>query len=276
MKNIDLEALSAATESLKKHGPAPALAVVLGSGLGAFAEQLNNPTRISYVDIPRAPSTHVQGHAGVLVLGEIAGLRVAVLSGRVHAYEGHGWERATFLVRALARWGSKSFLLTNAAGGVNESFQPGDLMLLKDHLNLTGGSPLLGENDDSVGPRFLDLTEAYDRKYQDVIRAAAKESNVPLREGVYAGLLGPSYETPAEIRMLRTLGADAVGMSTVAETIALRHLGVRVAAISCITNAGAGISGVALSHAEVKEVADKSAGRFIALLTASLKGIASA
>ena len=272
--NLDDAALSAADAFVRRHGAPPTLGVVLGSGLGAFADKLTNAVKIPYGDIPHAPLSKVPGHAGALVIGELAGvaggLRIAVLSGRVHAYEGHSWERVTFLVRLLARLGVKGAVLTNAAGGVNLSFTPGDLMLITDHLNMLGGSPLVGENEERFGPRFVDMTHAYDKAFQAQFIAAAEAQGVKLQRGVYAAMLGPTYETPAEIRMLRTMGADAVGMSTVPETIALRHLGVRVAALSCITNAAAGISGETLSHAEVKEVADRSADAFIRLLAAAL------
>ena len=274
--NLDDAALSAADVFVRRHGAPPTLGVVLGSGLGAFADKLTNATKIPYSEIPHAPLSKVPGHAGALVIGELAGVRIAVLSGRVHSYEGHSWERVTFMVRMLARWGAKGAVLTNAAGGVNLGFTPGDLMLLADHLNMLGGSPLVGENEERFGPRFVDMTHAYDKAYQAQFIAAAEAEKIKLQRGVYAAMLGPTYETPAEIRMLRTMGADAVGMSTVPETIALRHLGVRVAALSCITNAAAGISGEVLSHAEVKEVADRSADAFIRLLANALPRLVAA
>jgi purine-nucleoside phosphorylase len=274
--NLDDAALAAAATLLRRHGAPPALGVVLGSGLGAFADRLENAIAIPYAEIPHAPLSRVIGHAGSLVIGELGGVRMAVLSGRVHAYEGHSWERVTFLVRLLARWGIKGAVLTNAAGGINLSFTPGDLMLLTDHINLLGGSPLVGDNDERFGPRFLDMTHAYDPAYAAQFAVAAAQEKLTLQHGVYAAMLGPAYETPAEIRMLRALGADAVGMSTVPETLALRHLGVRVAALSCITNAAAGISGEALSHAEVKAVADRVADRFVRLLAATLPRLAAA
>jgi purine-nucleoside phosphorylase len=191
----------------------------------------------------------------------------------VHLYEGHDPERVVFGVRLLARLGCRAVVLTNAAGGLDPSWSPGDLMLVTDHLNLMGRSPLVGPNDDRLGPRFPDMTEAYDRALSALAREAARENGIALREGVYAGLLGPTYETPAEIRMLRTLGADAVGMSTVPEVIALRHLGVRTAAISCITNLAAGISETKLDHREVEATAAKARGRFTALLSAWVRRI---
>ncbi len=267
----------------------PRVGVVLGSGLGAWAEGLRSPTRIPYADLPHMARSSVVGHAGNLCLG-LAGhvssrppdphtlgppgpagpsdVPVACLQGRVHLYEGHDPERVVFGVRLLARLGCRAVLLTNAAGGLEAAWAPGDLMLVTDHLNLMGRNPLSGPNADALGPRFPDMTEAYDRELSELARRAARETGTVLREGVYAGLLGPTYETPAEIRMLRTLGADAVGMSTVPEVIALRHQGVRAAAISCITNMAAGLSATKLDHSEVEATATRTRDRFTALLTA--------
>lgn len=244
----------------------PDVGVVLGSGLGAFGDQLSGLHKISYGDIPHMPKSAVVGHAGNLCLGGVGSARVACLQGRVHLYEGHALDRATFGVRLLAALGCRAVVLTNAAGGVNESFSPGDLMLITDHLNLTARSPLIGPNPEGL-PRFPDMTEAYDVPIREAARQAAKERSVELCEGVYAALLGPSYETPAEIRMLRTLGADAVGMSTVIEVLALRHRGVRVGAMSCITNLAAGMSGVPLDHAEVEQIAKQSRESFVSVLS---------
>ncbi len=249
---------------------APRVGVVLGSGLGAFGDTVaSSGCKIPYEELG-FPTSGVVGHAGALCLGTLEGdhgaVPVACMQGRVHGYEGHEPDRVVFAVRALARWGCRTFVLTNAAGGVNAAFEPGDLMLLTDHLNLTGKNPLIGPNDERIGPRFPDMSEAYDRGLREKAHAAAQASSVVLREGVYAGLSGPSYETPAEIRMLRALGADAVGMSTVAEVIALRHLGARCVAISCITNKGAGLSATPLSHGEVQEVADRTRHAFVGLL----------
>jgi purine-nucleoside phosphorylase len=273
--NIDSASLTSTAQFLQQTlGPPPPIGIVLGSGLGAFAEQLSGARALPYAEIPHAPSAAVLGHAGKLVHGKIDNTPVVALSGRVHCYEGYPLERVVFLVRALAKWGVPRVLLTNAAGGVNMSYAAGDLMLIVDHLNLSGMNPLTGTNEEAVGPRFIDMTRAYDQRLSDVIRQAALQNDVTLREGVYAALAGPNYETPAEIRMLRTLGADAVGMSTVVETIALRHMGVRVAAVSCITNMGAGITGETLSHQEVKEVADRVAGKLIKLFSLSLPRMA--
>ncbi|MEZ4221411.1 MAG: purine-nucleoside phosphorylase [Polyangiaceae bacterium] len=246
--------------------PPPDVGVVLGSGLGAFGDQLADLRKVPYAQIPNMPESAVVGHAGNLCLGAVGSARVACLQGRVHLYEGHSLERATFGVRLLAALGCRVVVLTNAAGGVNEHFQAGDLMLITDHLNLTGRNPLVGPNPDGL-PRFPDMTEAYDSSIRAAARQAAKESGAELREGVYAALLGPSYETPAEIRMLRTLGADAVGMSTVIEVLSLRHRGVRVGAMSCITNMAAGMSGAPLDHAEVEQIAKQSRATFVGVLT---------
>lgn len=249
---------------LSKH--APRVGVVLGSGLGAFGDTLGSLEKVPYSEIPHMPQSRVVGHAGNLCLGRVGAVDVACLQGRVHLYEGHELDRVTFGVRLLARLGCRVVLLTNAAGGIRTSFAPGDLMLIVDHLNLTGRNPLIGVNDDSIGPRFPDMSKAYDPALCEAARTAAKELGSSLTEGVYAGLLGPTYETPAEVRMLRTLGADAVGMSTVPEVIALRHRGVRVGAISCITNLAAGIGDAPLDHSEVEEVAKQTRQRFTALL----------
>ncbi len=258
--------LAAARDALSKQGiQAPDVGVVLGSGLGAFGDQLVELHKIPYSDIPHMPQSGVVGHAGNLCLGRVGPARVACLQGRVHLYEGHALDRATFAVRLLAELGCRAVVLTNAAGGVNEGFSPGDLMLISDHLNLTARSPLIGPNPEGL-PRFPDMTEAYDPEIRQAARSAAKERGVTLREGVYAALLGPSYETPAEIRMLRTLGADAVGMSTVIEVLALRHRGVRVGAMSCITNLAAGMSGQPLDHAEVEQIAKQSRENFVGVL----------
>ena len=244
----------------------PRVGVVLGSGLGAFAEQLSSLSRIPYSEIPDMPRSSVVGHAGNLCAGTLAGVPLVCLQGRAHVYEGNSPARSAFGVRVLAELGCQSVLLTNAAGGIHPSFAPGDLMLITDHLNLMGNSPLFGPNYGS-GPRFPDLSQAYDLELQSAARHAALTAGVTLREGVYAAMLGPSYETPAEIRMLRALGADAVGMSTVPEVIALRHLGVRVGAMSCITNLAAGLSQGLLDHAEVEATARRSREAFTSVLS---------
>lgn len=264
------DALLAARRAVLERAPqaAPRVGIVLGSGLGAWAEGLVERTDIPYGDIPGMPVSTVPGHAGKLVLGRTAGgVPVACLSGRVHLYEGHAPERCVFGARLLSELGCHTVLLTNAAGGIASSLSEGALMLIVDHLNLTGQSPLVGPNDPR-GPRFPDMTFAYDRAVQEHARLAAQTLSVPLAEGVYAGLLGPTYETPAEVRMLRAMGADAVGMSTVLEVIALRHFGVRIGGMSCITNMAAGTTDQPLSHAEVEETAKRVRTVFSALLTA--------
>ncbi len=243
----------------------PRVGLVLGSGLGSFADQLRDAVRLPYAEIPEMPRSQVVGHAGNLCLGSVGAVPVACLQGRAHVYEGHSLNRAVFGVRVLAELGCRVVLLTNAAGGIGADFQAGDLMLITDHLNLLGDNPLRGATY-GAGPRFPDLSHAYDRELVALARAAARDAGITLREGVYAAMLGPSYETPAEIRMLRTLGADAVGMSTVPEVIALRQIGVKVGAISCITNLAAGISETPLDHAEVEATAQRSKHAFTELL----------
>jgi purine-nucleoside phosphorylase len=239
----------------------PDVAVVLGSGLGAFAERLENPTVIPYVEIPGFPVSRVAGHAGRLVVG---GLRtehgpvvVAAMQGRVHLYEGWSADDAAFGIRVLGGLGVRALLLTNAAGGIAPSLAPGDLVRITDHLNLTGQSPLVGENDEKLGPRFPDMSAAWDPSLGELLDASAVAAGVKLGRGVYAGLLGPSYETPAEVRMLRTLGADLVGMSTVVEAIAARHVGLRIAGVSVVTNLAAGLAPARLSHVDVQQTADR-------------------
>lgn len=255
----------------------PAVGLVLGSGLGGFAQSLSDRVAIPYADIPHFPvSTGVVGHAGELVLGTVAGTPVAVLSGRVHFYEGRTMAEAVFPARVLARLGVGAVLLTNAAGGVRLTFKPGDLMLITDHINGFGTNPLIGVNEDDLGVRFPDMTYVYDRTLRRVVRAAAAKLRIPLKQGVYIGLTGPSYETPAEIRAFRKLGADAVGMSTVPEAIALRHAGVRVAGISTITNMAAGILKRPLDHSEVVTITNRVGDRFVRLLTAAVPKVAAA
>lgn len=250
----------------KRVQTAPKVGLVLGSGLGAFADTLEQLVKIPYAEIPHFASSAVVGHAGNLCFGKAGGVDVVCMQGRVHLYEGHPAWQCVHGARTMAKLGAGAILITNAAGGVDESYAPGDLMLVEDHLNLTGSSPLLGRNDDALGPRFPDMTTAYDAGLREAALAVAAEAGITLRRGVYAGLLGPTYETPAEVRMLRSLGANAVGMSTVHEVIALRHMGIRVGALSCITNAAAGISGQTLNHQEVEEVAREARDRLITLL----------
>jgi len=244
--------------------------LVLGSGLGDFADTLDDLVKIPYRDLPHMPAPDVAGHAGNLCFGEVRGTPVVCMQGRVHLYEGYTVDKVVQGVRTMARLGVKTVLLTNAAGGLDPSWQAGDLMAITDHLNLMGVSPLVGPDDDSVGPRFPDMTAAYDPAVRGWLHEAARDAGLSLRQGVYAALLGPQYETPAEIRMLRLLGAQAVGMSTVPEVIALRHMGVRVGALSCITNLAAGILVEGrvrpLDHAEVQATARSRRADLLALL----------
>ena len=244
----------------------PTVAVVLGSGLGAFADRVADPRSFPYSDIPNWPASEVIGHAGRLVLGRVQEREVAVLAGRVHLYEGLDPRTVTFAVRVLGLLGVKTVILTNAAGGVNTSFSEGALMIIDDHLNLMGSNPLIGPNDDRFGPRFPDMSEVYSRHLRGVADAAAADAGVRITHGIYAALHGPSYETPAEIRYLRAIGSDAVGMSTVPEAIVARHMGLDVLGISCITNMAAGVLPQPLDHAEVMKTARRVAADFMRLL----------
>jgi purine-nucleoside phosphorylase len=242
------------------------VALVLGSGLGAFADQLEDAEAITYAEIPGFARPTVEGHAGRLIVGGVGGATVAAMQGRFHFYEGYTLEEVTFPVRTLGLLGARSLVLTNAAGGLNNSFEQGSLVLLSDHLNLMGTNPLLGRNDPRFGPRFPDMTEVYDREYQDAAISEAREMGLELRRGIYAALSGPSYETPAEIRMLRLLGADAVGMSTVPEAIVARQMGLRVLGLSCITNMAAGVLDKPINHEEVIETGERVRETFAELL----------
>jgi len=248
----------------------PDVAVVLGSGLGDFTARLSDPVAIPYGEIPGWPASAVIGHAGRLVVGMLAGRRVAALSGRVHAYEGHDFKTVTFATRVLGTLGIKVLFLTNAAGGINVAFGAGTLMLIEDHINLMGGNPLTGPNDERFGVRFPDMTGVYAPRLRALAIEAAQAAKMTLGRGVYVGLHGPSYETPAEIRFLRTIGADAVGMSTVPEAIVARHMGMEVLGISCITNAAAGVLPQPLDHNEVMAVAARVRGEFSALLEGTI------
>lgn len=252
----------------------PKVALVLGSGLGAFAEQFETPTKIPYTEIPHFPRSTAIGHAGQLIVGMVGEIPVAGMQGRVHLYEGYSAKDVAFPIRVFARMGVKAVILTNAAGGIKREFVQGQLVVIKDHLNLQGASPLTGLNDERFGPRFPDLTIAYDRRFREMAVGEGNRNGIGLYEGVYAALPGPSYETPAEIRYLRTIGADLVGMSTVPEVIAARHSGLRVLGISCVTNAAAGILDQPLNHKEVLETAERVQGQFIALLKTVIPRIA--
>ena len=244
----------------------PTIGLVLGSGLGVLADEIENPTVIPYQEIPGFTVSTVVGHKGQLVIGRLQGKQVVAMQGRFHYYEGHDLADVVFPIRIMKLLGVETIVVTNAAGGVNESFRPGDLMLIKDHINLTGRNPLIGPNDDSLGTRFPDMSEAYSKAMRELAKSVAAEQGIPLQEGVYVGLLGPSYETPAEIRMLRILGGDAVGMSTVPEVIVAKHMQMQVLGISCISNMAAGILEQPLSHEEVMETTEKVKAKFLALV----------
>jgi purine-nucleoside phosphorylase len=242
------------------------IALVLGSGLGAFADDLEDPVAVPYEEIPGFARSTVEGHAGRLVLGRVEGLAVAAMQGRFHFYEGYTFEEVTFPIRTLARLGVRTLVLTNAAGGLNNVFTQGALIVISDHLNLMGANPLRGPNDARFGPRFPDMTAVYDHEYQETAIREGRAMGLELRRGIYAALTGPSYETPAEIRMLRLLGADAVGMSTVPEAIVARHMGLRVLGLSCITNMAAGVLDRPIDHSEVMETGESVRQTFAELL----------
>ncbi|MBI3644389.1 MAG: purine-nucleoside phosphorylase [Acidobacteriales bacterium] len=265
---------SAAAFVLSQTKLRPQIGLVLGSGLGAFADELTKAVRIPYAQIPSFPRSTAIGHAGQLVVGKAGDVPVAVMQGRVHLYEGYSVNEVAFPVRVLGRMGVRAVILTNAAGGINTEYGQGALVMIRDHINLQGQNPLVGANDDRLGPRFPDMSYTYAKRYREIALEEAKKLSIPPREGVYVGLLGPSYETPAEIRYLRTIGADLVGMSTVPEAIAARHMGMNVLAISCVTNMAAGILDQPLAHEEVLDTGRRVMGQFVALLRAVLPRIA--
>jgi purine-nucleoside phosphorylase len=244
----------------------PAVAVILGSGLGAFADELDDSTAIAYTEIPGFAKATVEGHAGKLVIGKAGAVPIAAMQGRFHFYEGYSLDDVTFPIRVLKLLGVQTLILTNAAGSLNTEFTPGSLMVISDHINLMGANPLIGPNDDRFGPRFPDLTSTYDPDLQNLVIEEAKAMDVDMRRGVYAALSGPSYETPAEIHMVRTLGADAVGMSTVPEAIVARHMEMRLIGISCITNLAAGVSNRPIDHSQVMEIGNRVRAQFTELL----------
>lgn len=255
----------------------PEVAVVLGSGLGAFADELAGRIDIPYAEIPGWPASTAIGHAGKLIVGELAGLPLAVMAGRAHLYEGNTPAQATHGIRVLRAFGVKSIVLTNAAGGINLEYDRGGLVLISDHINLQGSNPLVGPNDESCGPRFPDMSEAYSRRFREIAKEVAAGLCIPIHEGVYAAMLGPCYETPAEIRMLRTLGADIVGMSTVPETIVANHAGMKVLGISCVTNMAAGvIPQTKINHEEVLETGRMVRETLVRYLKALLPRLAEA
>jgi purine-nucleoside phosphorylase len=265
---------SAAQFLLSQTKVRPKIGLVLGSGLGAFADQLTDAARIPYSQIPSFPRSTAIGHAGQMVIGHAGDVPVAVMQGRVHLYEGYTAQEVAFPMRVFGRMGVGAVIITNAAGGINLKYKQGALVVITDHINLQGTSPLVGANDDRLGLRFPDMTRAYAKEYIQAAREEAAKLGIDLQDGVYAALLGPSYETPAEIRHLRIIGADLVGMSTAAEVIAARHMGMKVLAISCVTNMAAGILDQILTHQEVMETGEKVRGQFEALIRAVLPRMA--
>jgi purine-nucleoside phosphorylase len=252
----------------------PKIALVLGSGLGAFADEFSGATKIPYAEIPHFPRSTAIGHAGNLVIGNVGAIPVAGMQGRVHLYEGYSVKDVAFPIRVFARMGVQAVILTNAAGGIKREFVQGKLVVIRDHINLQGANPLSGPNDDRFGVRFPDMTAAYDRRFREMAVGEGNRMGIGMYEGVYAALPGPSYETPAEIRYLRAIGADLVGMSTVPEVLAARHSGIRVLGISCVTNAAAGILDQPLDHKEVLETGERVKGQFIGLLKVLIPRIA--
>jgi purine-nucleoside phosphorylase len=277
-KNSPADAFTAATRAAKfiqsRTKLRPKIALVLGSGLGAFADELAYPTRIPYAKIPAFPRSTVSGHAGHLVIGKSGEVPVAIMQGRVHLYEGYSPQEVVFPIRVLSRLGIRSVILTNAAGAINRDYSQGALVAIRDQINLQGANPLMGPNDERFGVRFPDMSQAYAPEYRAIAQREAKRIGIALHEGVYAALRGPSFETPAEIRFLKTVGADLVGMSTVLEVIAARHMNIRVLGISCVTNMAAGILDQPLTHAEVMETGERVKGQFIALLRAVIPSLA--
>jgi purine-nucleoside phosphorylase len=252
----------------------PKIALVLGSGLGAFADDFTNATKIPYARIPHFPVSTAIGHAGKLVIGKVGDVAVAGMQGRVHFYEGYSMAEVAFPIRVLGRMGVKTVVLTNAAGGINTEYKQGCLVVIRDHINLHGSNPCTGPNDERLGPRFFDMTTAYDRSYREIALEEGRKLGMDIRQGVYCILNGPSYETPAEIRAMRTLGADLAGMSTIPEVIAARHMGIKVLGISCVTNMAAGVLDQPLDHQEVLDTAEKVKTQFVALLRAVIPRLA--
>jgi purine-nucleoside phosphorylase len=275
MKDIKKRIEEAAQAIQKKLSLEPKVGLVLGSGLGILADEIEEAATVPYGEIPHFPVSTVEGHAGQLVIGRLEGQPVVAMQGRFHFYEGYSLTDVTFPIRVMKALGVEKLVVTNAAGGVNTGYQAGDLMVIRDHINLMGTNPLMGPNDPDLGVRFPDMSEAYDPAMRQLAHRVAESEGIRLQEGVYAGLTGPSYETPAEIRMLRTIGADAVGMSTVPEVIIARHSDIRVLGISCISNMAAGILPQPLSHEEVMETAERVKPKFIGLVKGIMKDILS-
>lgn len=265
-----MKILEASQYILSKINVKPKVGMVLGSGLGIYVDQIQNKTIIPYQDIPHFRRTTVEGHEGRLIIGEVHGVPVAALQGRLHAYEGHPMEEIVLAVRTLAALGIEFLFLSNASGGINENFHPGDLVAITDHINLTGRNPLVGPNIAELGPRFPDMSNAYDKDLNSIMVNVAKNHHVDMKSGVYCSVLGPTYETPAEIRMFKLIGADLVGMSTVPEVIAANHLGLKVAGVACVTNYAAGLKSEKLNHADVKKVAEKAMVGFATILTETI------
>ncbi|WP_214480125.1 purine-nucleoside phosphorylase [Bacillus sp. SM2101] len=269
---MNLEAINKAANYLKEKFPTtPEIGLVLGSGLGVLADEIESAVKIPYEDIPEFPVSTVEGHAGQLVFGQLQGKTVVAMQGRFHFYEGYSFDKVTFPIRVLNQLGIKKMIVTNAAGGVNESFKPGDLMLITDHINFMGTNPLIGPNDAELGVRFPDMSEPYNKELQQLAKGIANKLSINIQEGVYVGATGPSYETPAEIRMFRTLGGDAVGMSTVPEVIVARHSGMDVIGISCISNMASGILDQPLTHDEVIETTEMVKANFLAFVKTIVK-----
>ncbi|WP_027107512.1 purine-nucleoside phosphorylase [Lacticigenium naphthae] len=267
------DSIKKAADYIKNQGVKnPKIGLILGSGLGELANEATDQITIPYKDIPGFPVSTVEGHAGQLVYGKLGDQFVLAMQGRFHFYEGYDMKEVTFPVRVMKELGIDSLLVTNAAGGVNENFTPGDLMIITDHINFMGTNPLMGKNDKDMGPRFTDMSVAYDKEYRDIVKQTGKELNIDLKEGVYMGMTGPTYETPAEIRMARTVGADAIGMSTVPEVIVARHAGMRVVGISCITNLAAGMQ-ANLNHEEVVETTTRVRETFKKLVKHSVSNL---
>jgi purine-nucleoside phosphorylase len=273
---MNYDAIKEAASYVKsKYEDTPKIGLILGSGLGVLADEIENPVKIPYNEIPNFPVSTVEGHAGQLVIGTLKEAKVIAMQGRFHFYEGYSLDKVTAPVRVMKELGVETLIVTNAAGGINESFEAGDLMLITDHINNMGTNPLIGPNDANIGVRFPDMSESYNRKLRDMAKNIANELNIKLQEGVYVGNTGPSYETPAEVRALRTLGGDAVGMSTVPEVIIARHAGLNVLGISCISNMAAGILDQPLSHNEVIETTDKVRVNFLKLVKSIVEKIQS-
>ena len=273
---MNYDAIKEAASYVKsKYEDTPKIGLILGSGLGVLADEIENPVKIPYNEIPNFPVSTVEGHAGQLVIGTLKEAKVIAMQGRFHFYEGYSLDKVTAPVRVMKELGVETLIVTNAAGGINESFEAGDLMLITDHINNMWTNPLIGPNDANIGVRFPDMSESYNRKLRDMAKNIANELNIKLQEGVYVGNTGPSYETPAEVRALRTLGGDAVGMSTVPEVIIARHAGLNVLGISCISNLAAGILDQPLSHGEVIETTDKVRVNFLKLVKSIVEKIQS-